>query len=160
MIAQRKIGRLVISLAVLILIGMIAAPVGSAPAPASVKPTSVDSVNQTSVNIEEKLGIKIVGLRLTAAGHMLDFRYKVIDPKKAEYMLNRKNKAHLIDQKTNKVFGVKDVPKIGQLRQGSPTPEAGRVYFMIFSNPGMIHAKSKVTFVVGDFRIENLTVGG
>jgi hypothetical protein len=152
MIAQRNIGRLVISLAVLILIGMIAAPVGSSPAP--------ESVNQTSVNIEEKLGIKIVGLRLTAAGHMLDFRYKVIDPKKAEYMLSRKNKAHLIDQTTNKVFGVKDVPKIGQLRQGSPTPEAGRVYFMIFSNSGMIQAKSKVTLVVGDFRIENLTVGG
>jgi len=91
---------------------------------------------------------------------MLDFRYRVIDPKKAGFMLNRKVKAHLIDQKTNRVVGIKDVPKIGKLRQNTPTPKAGRVYFMLFPNPGIIKANSKVTIVVGDFRAENLTVKG
>lgn len=150
MIVQRKMGRLLISLAVFTLLGMIAAPVGSAPVPASVK--------QTSVDIVQKWGIEIVGLRLTAAGHMLDLRYKVIDPKKAAFMLNRKNKAHLIDQKTQRAVGVKDVPKIGKLRQNTPKPEAGRIYFILFPNPGLIQADSQVTLVVGDLRAENLTV--
>jgi len=152
MIVQRKVGRLLSSLVVFMLMGMIAAPVGSAPAPVLVK--------QTSLGMEEKWGIQIMGLRLTAGGSMLDFRYKVIDPKKAGFMLDRKNKAQLIDQKSNITFGVKDLPKIGKLRQSTPAPEAGRIYFMLFPNPGIIKAKSKVTLVMGDFRAENLIVEG
>lgn len=150
MTVQRKVGRLMISLAVFMLMGMISVPVGSASAPASVK--------QTSVDIEEKWGIQIIALRLTAAGRMLDFRYKVIDPKKAAFMLDRKNKAHLIDQKTNLSVGVTDVPKIGKLRQNTPTPETGRIYFILFPNPGIIQADSQVTLIVGDLRAENLIV--
>ena len=39
-------------------------------------------------------------------------------------------------------------------------PEAGRVYFMLFTNPGSLKAESKVTVVVGDFRAEDITVKG
>ncbi len=150
MIVQRKVGRSMVGLVVFMLMGMVSIPVISASTPASDK--------QISVDIEEKWGIQIIGLRLTAAGRMLDLRYKVIDPEKAAFMLDRKVKAHLIDQKTNVAFGVKDVPKIGKLRQNTPTPKASRIYFMLFSNPGMIQADSRVTLIVGDLRAENLIV--
>ena len=91
---------------------------------------------------------------------MLDFRYKVVDPKKAAPILNRKNQPQLIDQTSNRMVGVKNMPKIGRLRQNTLTPVEGRVYFMLFTNPGFIKAQSKVTVVVGDFRAENITVEG
>jgi hypothetical protein len=157
MVLQNKMGSLAVGLAVFILMGMMVLPVGSAPIPASVNLTPVVDP-ATPEDIEEKWGVQIVGVRLTAAGHMLDIRYKVIDPEKAAFMLNRKNKAQLIDQKSNTALRVKDVPKIGRLRQSTPTPTAGRIYFMLFPNPGFIKAQSKVTLVVGNLRAENLVV--
>jgi len=34
-------------------------------------------------SLEETWGIQIMGSRQTAAGHMIDFRYRVLDPEKA-----------------------------------------------------------------------------
>jgi hypothetical protein len=53
---------------------------------------------------------------------------------------------------------VPTLEKVGQLRQSS-TPEAGKIYWMVFSNKGG-HVKRghRVSVVIGKFRVDNLLV--
>ena len=107
----------------------------------------------------DKLGIEVVAMRLTSAGYMLDFRYRVLDPKKAKPLLDKKIHPQLIDQASGAVMAVPAPPKIGSLRQTPPVAQAGLVYLAIFANPGQfIKAGNKVTVVYGDYKIENLVV--
>lgn len=120
---------------------------------------TVDKPIQRS-EIEDKLGVKIDGLRLTAAGYMLDFRYRLLDPAKAAPLLDRKIRPYLLDEATGAQLGVPDAPKVGQLRPTSRNKViAGRNYYMLFANPGrFMKSGSKVALVLGDLKIEHLTV--
>src|SRR3990172_7542680 len=48
--------------------------------------------------IEEKWGVRVLSIRQSAEGYMLDFRYRVIDAEKAAPLFDRKIKPHLIDE--------------------------------------------------------------
>ncbi len=110
-------------------------------------------------NLEQLWGIQIKGIRLSAAGYMLDFRYRVIDPKKAVPLLKRQAKPYLIDQQSSARLIVPTPPKVGSLRQKSYQPLTGKIYFIMFANPGkLIKHGNKVTVVIGDFRAEDLIV--
>ena len=125
-------------------------------AASSKNPAAEDIVN--TENLEERWGIEISGIRLTSGGFMLDFRYRVIDAKKAAPLFVRAAKPYLIDQETGAKFMVPNPPKTGPLRT-SNEPQQGRVYWMFFANPGRyVKQGSKVTVVIGDFRAENLIV--
>jgi TPR repeat protein len=108
----------------------------------------------------DTLGIEVKGLRLSAAGYMLDFRYRVLDPVKAAPLLERKIQPYLLDEASGARLAVPDAPKVGQLRATSRNKViAGRTYYMLFANPGRyLRAGSKVTLVAGDARISSLTV--
>jgi hypothetical protein len=109
--------------------------------------------------LDERWGIRILGIRQSANGYMLDFRYQVLDPEKASLLMNRKEKPFLIDQTSGAKFIVPNMPKVGPLRQTSLKPLAGRHYFILFANPGkFVKSGNKVTVVIGDFREENLVV--
>jgi len=112
-----------------------------------------------AAGIREKLGIKPVAIRLTAAGSMIDFRYSVVDPQKSLPLFDRKIKTYLVNQSNGDKFAVPTDTKIGPLRSSSREPEAGREYFIFFVNPGkLLKRGNKVTVVVGDMKIENLTL--
>jgi hypothetical protein len=122
-----------------------------------------ESVKPAESNIAESLrqkwGIEIASVRVSAAGHMIDFRYKVLDPDKAAPMVKREYKPYLIDQASKAKLLVPTTPKIGALRQTSVKLIPGRVYGVMFANPAkVVKAGSKVTVVIGDCRLENLTV--
>ena len=120
-----------------------------------------DTAESRAQELKAKWGIEVVALRLTAAGHMLDFRYKILDPEKAVALMDRKDKPVLIHQDSGKRTGVPKPPKVGRLRQRSNAPKAGRHYFMLFANPGhYFKAGDKVTIEIGKFRAENLMVEG
>lgn len=110
--------------------------------------------------IEDTLGIQIEGLRLSAAGYMLDFRYRVLDPVKAAPLLDRNIQPYLLDEASGARLMVPDTPKVGRLRTTSRNKIIpGRSYYMLFANPGRyLRAGSKVTLVAGDARINELTV--
>lgn len=108
-------------------------------------------------SLGDKWGVRIERVKLTAAGHMLDFRYRVIDAEKARPLFLRKAKPYLIDETTGARLDVPRTPKIGPLRS-TYEPETGRIYWMFFTNPGTLKPGSKVTVVIGDFKAENLTV--
>ena len=108
-----------------------------------------------------RYGIEIVSLRPSAADSMLDLRYRIVDGEKALKLVDRSIKAYLIDQATGRTVTVPNTAKIGPLRQTTKygTPPEGRIFFMLFPNPGKsIHAGDKVTVVLGKFKAENLVV--
>jgi hypothetical protein len=111
-----------------------------------------------SAFLEEKWGVKVVGVRLTANNYMLDFRYRVTDPDKAWLLLQKKTERYLIQQATGKKFRVPRT-RLGPLRQSAVKPATDRDYIIIFANEGQaINAGDKVTVVMGDFKAEDLVV--
>jgi len=118
------------------------------------------AAEQQEMNIEERWGVKIASLRTSAAGNLLDFRFRIIDPEKASYLVDRRNKAYMIDQASGKVLSVPTTAKVGPMRQTVRygLPKKDRIYFILFGNPHLIKPGDKVTVVIGDFKVENIVV--
>jgi len=109
--------------------------------------------------IEEQWGVKVQSLRQSAAGYMLDFRFRVIDPKKAGPLLSRKSQASIVVEKSGATLAVPHPPKIGALRTTTQYPKKDRNYFVLFANPGRyVAAGDQVTVMLGEFKAEHLTV--
>ena len=109
-------------------------------------------------DIKQQGGIEITSMRITASGYMIDFRYKVLNAEKAKPLFVRRTKPYLIDQTSGKKLSVAKLAKIGSLRN-SNMPKQGRNYWMFFGNTQrLVKAGDKVTVVIGDFRVEDLTV--
>lgn len=109
---------------------------------------------------ESLLGIRIAGIRLSAAGYMLDFRYHVDDPEKAAPLLDSKVTPYLLDEASGARLMVPDTPKLGSLRPTARNRSIHRSdYYMLFANPGrFLKSGSRVALVLGDVKIEHLTV--
>lgn len=122
---------------------------------------ALSSSDARSSDGESSLGIRMEGLRLSAAGYMLDFRYRVTDPAKAAPLLDRKIRPYLLDEASGAQLAVPDTAKLGQLRTTgrNKVVHDDRDYFILFANPGrFVQAGSKMTLVMGDLRIGNITV--
>jgi hypothetical protein len=147
------LNRLFVFLAVLATIGLAALP---AIAVASAEGTPSES--RLLSDSEKTFGIKVVSLRPTAGGQMLDLRFQVIDPAKAKPVLDKNKKAYILDGKTGKTLPV-PVTKAGSMRQATLKPETGRVYFILFSNPNrMVTEGGSVSLLIGDFRKDGIIV--
>lgn len=113
----------------------------------------------TAQLLKNKWGIEITSLRMSGHGHLIDLRYRVLDPDKAVLMGDRNVKPTLTDLATGTVLRVPSFPKTGSMRQTADRLEAGRIYFMLFANAGvLVKSGSRVTVTVGDFKAENLVV--
>ena len=109
------------------------------------------------VEIEQKWGVKILGIRQTAHAFLLDFRFHVFDPEKANPLIGRHAKPYMIDEESGMKLSVPNMPTVGSLRARGSVPD--RDYFIIFSNPnGIIKKGSKVTVIADDFKVEHLIV--
>ena len=110
-------------------------------------------------SMEETWGIRVKSLRLSAGGNLVDLRYQVTNVEKASGLLNNKDvKPYIIDRTTGAVLSIPDVAKVGALRSSPKDLLVGKIYFMMFANPGLVKRESKATVVIGDFKAENLTV--
>lgn len=113
------------------------------------------------LSIEEKWGIKILSISQTAAGYMLDFRYRILDPDKASVLAHPKYQANLIDQASGRILSVPVSPKVGSLRgiAKHEKPKANRNYYVLFMNPNkFVKPGNKVTVIIGDFKVKDMVV--
>lgn len=117
------------------------------------------AVVQARLQVERELGIKIESLRLSAGNYMLDFRYRAVEPERAVVLFDRQTKPYLLHENTGAKFLIPAPAKVGPLRQTTNKPVAGKSYFMMFANPGQyVKTGDSVTIVIGEYRIEHLTV--
>jgi hypothetical protein len=130
--------------------------------PAKPAPPASRSSATSARPLAKKLGIRITALRLTAAGYMVDVRYRITDAGRAsKTFLGRKHdELFLVDEATGMRFAVPTTPKLGALRQRPKGDgEADREYFVFFANPGRhLRAGDKVTLVAGNVRIPHLAL--
>ncbi len=132
-----------------------AAPLAGCGEPAGAVPSTAPRVAKSPA----ECGIEVVGVGLSAGGYMLDFRYRVVDPALALPLLVRGTAARLTDPASGAVLRVPASPKVGALRQSAPVAEAGRVYFVMFANPGaVVKAGARVTIEIGDLLVSDLLV--
>lgn len=103
-------------------------------------------------------GIDSLSVKWTESGEVIRFSWRVLDPQLAKVLNDKKAEPSLIDPQARVSLVVPVMEKIGQLRQTQP-PEAGRSYWMAFSNKGrLVKRGDRVNVVVGPFRAEGLAV--
>ena len=114
-------------------------------------PLSTESIEAA---IEDKHGIHITMVAVTAAGGVVDFRFRVTDPEKAEkYMHGPYSELPILIAETN---GTRIDPRTHIHKVNY---EFGRTYYMIYRNPGgVIEPGSEVTVVLGDLRLNDVPV--
>ena len=101
-------------------------------------------------------GIDSLSVKYAESGEVIRFSYRVLDANKAKTLNDKKLEPSLIDPKAGVKLVVPSLEKVGQLRQSS-TPEAGKSYWMAFSNKGrLVKRGDRVSVVIGKFRADTL----
>jgi hypothetical protein len=103
-------------------------------------------------------GVDSFSVRAVESGQMVRFSYRVLDPQKAAALNDKKATPFMVDQGGRVKLVVPEMEKVGKLRQSS-TPEAGKAYWMVFSNKGgFVKRGDRVTVEIGKFSVNGLTV--
>ncbi|MDH5620454.1 MAG: hypothetical protein OEY74_00085 [Gammaproteobacteria bacterium] len=102
--------------------------------------------------------IEIESVRVTAAGHYIDLRYRVLDPVAANESLGPGVKPTLTDVASGIVMSVPMTAKLGSLRQTRGEQRPDRSYFVLFTNTAGVGSGSYVTAELGDMTFENLII--
>ncbi len=103
-------------------------------------------------------GIEALKVKSAESGELIKFTYSVVDADKAKLLHDKKLEPVLIDPRAGVKLSIPSLEKVGQLRQ-TGTPEAGKSYWMAFSNKGrLVKRGDRVSVVIGRFRADGLVV--
>ena len=103
-------------------------------------------------------GVDSLRVKAVESGRLIRFTYRVLDPAKAKSLNEKEIPAYLNSPDRNVQLVVPSLEKVGQLRQ-TGDPEAGRLYWMAFSNPHRtIGPGVRVNIVIGKFHADGLIV--
>ena len=103
-------------------------------------------------------GVDSLSVKSVESGEIIRFSYRILDAVKAQTLNDKKVEPVLIDAQAGAKLAIPSLEKVGQLRQSS-TPEAGRSYWMAFSNKGrLVKPGDRVDVVIGQFRADGLVV--
>ncbi len=128
-------------------------------APSESSRTMAVSAPNAPADASTDLGIEVKGLRLSASGYMLDFRFQVTDPEKAAGLFGKGITNYVLDPETGARLIVPRPPKVGSLQQNSGIPIKNKTYFVMFANPGrFIKPGKKVVVVMGTTEIKDIMV--
>ena len=104
-------------------------------------------------------GIEDLNVKAVESGVILRFSYRVLDPEKAKALSDKKVDPFLISPEKGVKLVIPSMEKVGQLRQAPHELEAGKSYWMAFSNNGLVLKKGdRVDIVIGSFHAEGLLV--
>jgi hypothetical protein len=103
-------------------------------------------------------GVDSLGVKWTESGQLIRFSWRVLDPDLAQVLHDKRTEPALIDPQAGVSLVVPTMEKVGQLRQ-TGTPEAGKSYWMAFSNKGrLVKRGDRVNIVIGAFHADGLVV--
>lgn len=104
-------------------------------------------------------GIEDLNVKAVESGVILRFSYHVLDPEKAKPLSDKKLDPFLVSPEKGIKLVIPSLEKVGQLRQAPHELEAGKSYWMAFSNSGrLIKRGDRVDIVIGNFHAEGLLV--
>lgn len=122
---------------------------------------SVDVLSGTTpVTAEEmaaQYGINVTLIGVTAAGGLIDFRYQVVDPIKADPMLHDLEALpKLVVEDTGEALTFSALPH----RHATELELGGSYFFLMGNTNNAIHPGSLVTVVIGEHRLEHFVAQG
>ncbi len=122
--------------------------------------TSAAALSTGVERLAREVGIELVSLRTVAGGHMLDLRYRVVDPELASKLEKKGSplRMEVVDPASGMVA---EVPQtmLGKLRTKVPKSQVGRIHFILFSNPHQVIKSGQMVEVrFGDVQVKNWQV--
>jgi hypothetical protein len=105
--------------------------------------------------LAERSGVKLTQVAVTGDGGLVDVRYQVFDPDKANTLHEDATPPALVDEQTGLL--------VSQLLMGHSHHGAYKVgvtYYLVFENPGnLVHRGAKVSVLLGNAQVEHVVVG-
>ena len=115
--------------------------------------------NREAAYYEAVWGIEAPSVKAVESGVILRFSYRVVDPEKAKPLNDKKLNPLLVSPEKGVQLVVPSMEKVGQLRQAPREIEAGKSYWMAFSNSGrIVKPGDRVDIVIGNFHARGLLV--
>lgn len=103
-------------------------------------------------------GVDSLSVKAVESGELIRFSYEVLNAAKAGPLSDKKLEPKLIAPNSHAILVIPSLEKVGQLRQ-SNTPEAGKSYWMAFSNPRRtVKRGDRVNIVIGQFHADGLVI--
>lgn len=146
------------ALAVGALVVWLALGADGGPSPSSAAPAAVQVAwGRSAVDADglaQRSGVRITQVAVTGGGGLLDLRYQVLDPNRANNLHDAATPPAIVDEATGLV--VHDL-LMNHAHSGKYT--AGETYYLVFENPGnWIRRGSTVTVLLGNSQVEHLKV--
>ena len=129
----------------------------SAPTPYRNQPNRI--ANREAAYFEAVWGIEAPSVKAVESGIIIRFSYRVLDPEKAKILNDKKLNPVLESPERGVRLVVPSLEKVGQLRQAPHEIDAGKSYWMAFSNSGrVVKPGDRVDIVIGSFHARGLLV--
>jgi hypothetical protein len=107
-----------------------------------------------AAGLTERSGVQIVQVAVTGGGGLIDLRYQVVDPDKANALHDEATPPVIIDESTGLVV---DQLLMGHSHTGSY--QAGSTYYLVFENPGnLVQSGAKVSVLLGNAEVDHVAV--
>ncbi len=114
--------------------------------------TPVDTVGMAA-----RYGIDVSLVAVTAAGGLLELRYQVVDPDKADRLIHDSALAPALVVETTGATLVMSSPPH---HHGTELQLGGTYFFLMANARNAVHRGDRVTLVIGDARLEHLEAQG
>ena len=127
---------------------------GDAKAAGSAVPVAWERPAVSAAGLAERSGVRITQVAMTGGGGLVDLRYQVVDPDKADAVHDQRTPPALVDEQSGLVVN-------GLLMDHSHhgPQKAGVKYYLVFNNPGnWVHRGSMVTVLLGDAEVQHVVV--
>ena len=104
--------------------------------------------------LAERSGVRITQVALTGGGGLVDLRYQVVDPDKAEALHDRRTPPALVEERSGLL-----VNSLLMDHAHEGPQKVGVTYYLVFNNPGnWVRRGSMVTVLLGDAEVQHVVV--
>ncbi|MFF0268196.1 hypothetical protein [Kribbella sp. NPDC004536] len=126
----------------------------SQPQPAPVAQIAWGRTAVDADGLAERSGVRITQVAVTGGGGLIDLRYQVLDPNRANSLHDSTTPPAIIDEASGLV-----VQDLLMSHAHTGKFKAGETYYLVFENPGnWVRRGSKVTVLLGQAQVEHVVV--
>lgn len=108
-----------------------------------------------AAGLAERSGVKLTQVAVTGAGGLIDVRYQVLDPDKANSLHGKQTPPALVDERSGLV--VNELLMNHAVHKGPL--KIGVTYYLVFNNPGnWVRRGGMVTVLLGNAQVQHVVV--
>jgi hypothetical protein len=105
-------------------------------------------------DLVQRSGVKVTVVAVTGDGGLVDLRFKVVDPERANALHDPRTPPAVVDEESGLV-----VHDLFMDHSHSGPYKAGVTYYLVFNNPGnWLHHGSTVSVLLGDAQLRHVPV--